>query len=177
MKVMKMTKRNSKFDEIDKMFEELQKENNETVDSLKERLYGKDDLLSFHEKESTDRRVMIVHRPSLPAVPSAIKSRLDIYLYCLKNVDYGSGNNRMYVDGHIEALNRYLEQAKLNPTNLEVVLGTVTDEMRRLGGTSKVDLKEKGYYDGLSYVNQALKKSKDIVAKDINDTLRKELGR
>ncbi len=171
-----MTRLDSKFDEIDRMFEELQKANDVSVDNIRSSLTDDEGLLSMRDKIDTQRKVMIVSRPSLPKIPSSLKTRLDIYLYCLKNVDYGKDNNRSYVDGHIEALNRYLEQAKLNPNNLEVVLATVNDELKWKGKTSKVDLKDKGYTDGLSYVMQALKKSKDVIAKEINSILQRELN-
>ncbi len=171
-----MTKLDSKFDEIDRMFEELQKTNDVSVDNIRSNLTDNEGLLSMRDKIDPQRKVMVVSRPSLPKIPSSLKSRLDIFLYCLKNVDYGKDNNRSYVDGHIEALNRYLEQAKLNPNNLEVVLATVNDELRWKGKTSKIDLREKGYTDGLTYVGQALKKSKDVIAKDIDNILRRELN-
>ncbi len=170
-----MDKINSKFDEIDKMFDELQQANDETVDSLKDRLSGKDeDLVSLKETYS-ERKTVSLKRPSLPkTIPASLKTRLDIYLYCLKNVEYGP-NNRAYVDGHLAALNKYLDRSRLDPHNLEVVSATLLDEIKRTGSTSKTDLKEKGYYDGLNYVNSALKKSKDVMAKNINDVLKREL--
>ncbi len=171
-----MDKINNKFDEIDKMFEDLQQANNETVDSLKDRLSSKEeDLVSLKESEYSERKSVSLKRPSLPkTIPASLNTRLDIFLYCIKNIEYGP-NNRSYVDGHLEALNKYLERARLDHQNLEVVLGTLLDEIRHSRSINKTDLKEKGYYDGLNYVNSALKKSKDVMAKKINDTLKREL--
>ena len=171
-----MDKINSKFDEIDKMFDELQQANDETVDSLKERLSsGNEDLVSLKGTDLSERKTVSLKRPSLPkTIPASLKTRLDIFLYCLKNVEYGP-NNRSYVDGHLSALNKYLERSRLDHNNLEVVSATLLDEIKRIGANSKTDLKEKGYYDGLNYVNSALKKSKDVMAKNINDVLKREL--
>ncbi len=170
-----MEKIDNKFNEIDKMFDELQRANDETVDSLKERLSSHEDLVSLKDDVYSERKTVSLKRPSLPkTLPTSLNTRLDIFLYCLKNIEYGP-NNRSYVDGHLSALNKYLEQARLNQNNLEVVSGTVIDEIKRTGANTKNDLQEKGYYDGLNYVNSALKKSKDVMAKKINDILKREL--
>lgn len=175
-----MTNKDNKFAQIDKMFAELQAANDETVDSIRSKLSDDNNLASLkrsraYEESSSYKRALVIKRPSIPMIPTNLKTRLDIFLYCLKNVDYGSSNNRSYVDGHLEALDSYLEKAQMNSNNLEVVSGILVDEIKRLGNTSKSDLREKGYYDGLNYVNQALKKSKDIMAKNINDILQREL--
>lgn len=169
-----MTKRDSKFDEIDRMFEELQRANDETAESIRSRLSDGDDLFSLHPYGRMRTRSVMIRRPTLPSIPSTLRTRLDIFLYCLKNVDYAA-NNSAYVDGHLQALNSYLEKARLNANNLEVVAGTLNDEIRRFGRVNKTDIREKGYYDGLSYVNQALKRSKEIIARQINDILKREL--
>ena len=175
MKEVEKMASKDKFQEIDKMFDELQKANDETVDSLKNKLSSDQDLLSF--KNTAGKKAAYLKRPSLPRlVPKTVKTRLDIFLYCMKNVDYGEDNVRSYVDGHLAALNKYLEQASFNQTNLEVVYGTLYDELKKMQKASKDDLYDKGYADGLSYVDQALRRSKDVMAKNINDILKKELA-
>ena len=174
-----MTMNRDKFDEIDKMFESLEKANDETLESFKERLSGtldnQKDLVDY-KKDTDYHRSPMVRRPTIPdQINASFDTRLDYFLYFIKNVNYGVSNNGQYVHGHVRALNQYLEHAKINHNYLSQVEAVLKDELERYVSVSKNTLDIKGYYDGLNYVNKALKKSKEIMASKINAILKKEL--
>lgn len=168
-----------KFDEIDAMFENLQNANDETVESFKERLSGvvddTPDLVNL-KKENDLKKSAVIRRPTIPDnITVEFKTRLDYFLYFIRNVNYGSTNNIQYVNGHVKALNQYLELAKINKNNLIALESSISSEINRYSNVSKNSLNAKGYYDGLNYTYKALKKSKDIMASKINEILKKEL--
>lgn len=171
--------KSDKFDEIDAMFENLQKANDETVESFKERLSGvvndTPDLVSL-KKENDLKKTSVIRRPTIPdQINAKFNTRLDYFLYFIRNVNYGSSNNVTYVNGHVKALNLYLEQARINQNNLNILEASAIEEINKYSNVSKNNLETKGYYDGLNYVYKALKKSKSIMASQINEILKKEL--
>ncbi len=182
MKAVRMmeSQKNKRFDEIDKMFENLQKANDETVDSFKKRLNQNES-----EKARVDlaginanmKKSMMIKRPVVPDnIDVELGSRYEYFLYIVQNVNYGTSNSESYVKGHRKALNKYLHEADRNPTNLTLIKAAISDEINDSLKHSKTSLESKGYFDGLNYLNKALKKSKEIMANKINEILKRELS-
>lgn len=172
--------KNKRFDEIDKMFENLQKANDETVDSFKKRLNQNEsetarvDLAGIN---ANMKKSMMIKRPVVPDnIDVELGSRYEYFLYIVQNVNYGTSNSESYVKGHRKALNKYLNEADRNPTNLTLIKAAISDEINDSLKHSKTSLESKGYFDGLNYLNKALKKSKEIMANKINEILKRELS-
>ncbi len=169
----------NKFKEIDKMFENLQKANDETVDSLKAKLRNKEktpDLASLKHNSSTLKGSIRIKRPVIPKdLDLDLDTRFECFLYLVQNVNYGSANVPTYVKGHMAALEKYLNQAKLNPNDLHYTEAALSDEINAMLNESKTDIEAKGYFDGLNYVHKALRTSKEQMADKIDKILRKEL--
>ena len=170
---------NKKFDEIDKMFENLQKANDETVDSLKDKLRKErpSDLANLKRNSYDMKGSIRIKRPVVPRVLDvSFETRFDYFLYLIQNVNYGTSNVPAYVKGHMAALEKYLNEAKLNPNNLYYTEAALSDEINMMLKESKTDIKTKGYFDGLNYVHKALRRSKEEMAQKINTILKKELS-
>lgn len=170
-KVMKMVN-NDKFAEIDKLFKELDMDE-ETIESLRNKLSDapKTSKIQYDEAKPS---VTTVKRPTIPDVITVnFKTRYEYFMYCINNVNYGQDNANQYVKGHIKALNKAIIQSKMDPNNLHLVEASINDELNT--SISKNTLEGKGYYDGLTYVSKALKKSKEIMANKINLILKEEL--
>ena len=121
-------------------------------------------------------RTTIINRPTIPEFVSVnLNSRYDCFLYFINSVNYGTANAKEYVAGHQKALNKAVDTACLNPDYLYMVEAMVKDETNRLNGVSKISLGAKGYSDGLRYVSKALQKSKEYMARKIDNILKKEL--
>lgn len=180
MKAVKMmsNKKTEKFDEIDKMFENLQKANDETVDSFKQRLNeNKKSQVNLSDLNTKMRKTMMVKRPVVPdRIDVDFNTRYDYFLYLIQNVNYGSSNSENYVIGHRRALNKYLCEADRNPTDLSLCEAAISDEIHSMLNRSKTSLDSKGYFDGLNYVHKSLRKSKEIMAERINNILKRELN-
>lgn len=163
-----------KLNEIDKLFETLNMDE-ETVESLRHKLSNTPDLMQAKELEGT-RIATTVKRPTIPDVITAeFNTRYDYFMYIIRSVNYGEDNATEYVKGHIDALNKATVQAQMDPQNLYLVEASISDELNQYANVSKNTLKAKGYYDGLTYVSKALKKSKEIMANKINTILKEEL--
>ena len=169
-----MVNNSDKFSEIDKLFKELDMDE-ESIDNLRRKLSGSKETIN-NQNDEVKPVAATVKRPTIPDVITAeLDTRYDYFMYCIRNVNYGVDNANEYVRGHLNALNKATTQSKLDPNNLYLVEASISDELNQYVNISKNTLESKGYYDGLTYVNKALKKSKEIMANKINAILKEEL--
>ncbi len=146
---------------------------------------------NYEEKEASDREekkvslagigksvgaARLVKKPSLPSVYD-YDNRSDCFMQLLSRVDYGNNNAKDYVEGHRDALSKYLLKAKENPRNLYLAEGQVDDEIGKYARANKNSLYVKGYYDGLVYVYKALKRSKELISEKMYEKLKREIGK
>ena len=120
-------------------------------------------------------QVKPIRKPSFPTAIRPFEKRSDCFLNILQAIEYGE-NNRDYEDGHKTALEKYYGIAQSNPKDFYVVEGRVNDEVAKFRVGNSPDNFTRGYRDGLEYVVKALDKSKELMAKKINEELLKELG-
>lgn len=101
-------------------------------------------------------------------------TRYEYYANYLANVDYSKTTRKEYIQGHLEALNKYAQQSEVNNRNLVIVEAILKDEIKRKDGY-KDTYYAKGYYDGLKYVLGAINYSKQKMMVYVNDRLKEEL--
>lgn len=170
-----MTMDKNRLEDIYSLLDEVTLEDNKTsADTTEERLTKEHPNLASIGRTLNQSR--IVKKPELAKVES-FSSRLDCFEQFLTKVDYGSRNSATYVEGHKDALAKYLAEAKENPKNLFIAEGRVNDEIAKYSRANKASLYVKGYYDGLVYVYKALKFSKQLTADKIYQVLQREIGR
>ena len=94
-----------------------------------------------------------------------------VVLLILAAVAIGTVQNSDIIGYAGNASNTYtIEQGKENEA-----IKDAEKLLNQYANISKNTLESKGYYDGLTYVNKALKKSKEIMANKINAILKEEL--
>lgn len=167
-----MTDKN-KLEDIFSLLDEI------TLDNNRQKTYqddipsqGGSNLANLSKRLNQNR---IVKKPSLPQITN-YTGRLDCFRKYIEGVDYGSSNADVYVEGHKDALVKYLNEIKENPNNLFIAEGMVNDEIAKYAKANKSSLYVKGYYDGLIYIYKALKSSKELIADKIYHQLKREIG-
>lgn len=165
----------NKIDDIYSLLDEI------TNDERKNDISQKDDNLNGQRSKNlagiakTINQNRIVRKPILPSITS-YSNRFDCFEKLIENCDYGSVYSESYVEGHKEALYKYLDSAKENPNNLFIAEGKLNDEINKYARASKSSIYVKGYYDGLLYVYKAFKRSKELIADNIYKILKREIG-
>lgn len=160
-----------------KLVEEVEKQRSmnideifSTLDSVKE---DNQEPVNDYNSYTTSSDPSTVVKPELPYDLGSYDTRFELFRNIIERVSYGSSNVNEYVEGHKEALEKYYRDAYNNKKDLYVVEGAVSDEISRF--TSRSNLYKKGYYDGLLYVYNALKKSKELLMAKINNEINKKL--
>lgn len=160
------------------MLDSIREENNLTsLDDVRQRVSrgsNPDNLVNLQRTAVSPSKV--IRKPELPRIIENYDTRLDCFLIILQSVNYGETNSEEYMTGHRNALERYYTYAQSNPRDLSVVEGRLKDELSSYTTATRFTLNEKGYYDGLIYVQKALKKSKELIMDRIYVLLKKELG-
>ena len=134
------------------------------LDSLKndETTYVKQETPRFTNTNEVKR----VSKPALPDNIGTYDTRFEAFKGIIEHVSYGTIDINGYIEGHKTALEKYFREAYENRKDLYVVEARVNDEITKY--TSRTHLYEKGYYDGLLYVYNALKKSKELLMNKVN---------
>jgi len=114
-----------------------------------------------------------VKRPNVPEINKDFESRYEYFMELVRRVDYGIENSSDYVKGHKAALKKYLNEANNNPKSLYLVEASVNDEINK--SSSNGSIFDKGYNDGLSYIYQALRKSKLSMIEKIRQAIKVNL--
>ena len=176
---------NTKIDSIYGLLDQVKKESEEKA-AYKPNLQFRDTLSDITEETVVERpkqaslsdfkdEVKPIRKPAFPTAIRPYEKRSDCFLNILQAVDYGD-NNKDYVEGHKAALEKYYGIAQGNPKDFYVVEGRINDEVGKFRIGSSPDNFTRGYRDGLEYIVMALDKSKELMARKINEDLIKELG-
>ena len=94
--------------------------------------------------------------------------RFDYFVDAFEN---STNDNGYYEDGYKTALNRYMDKARVNRNNLQIVEKTLKQELSQYNITSNASMYSQGYLDGLHMLEKALKKSKKEMMDIINNTI------
>lgn len=118
-----------------------------------------------------------VHKkPTFPTRIADYNTRLECFINILAAVNYGTNNNKEYVDAHKKVLEKYYTIASNNAKDLYIVEGQVKDEINEYKDANKKEMYMLGHYDGLYYVLKALNRSKELLTERIYKNLVKEIG-
>ena len=117
--------------------------------------------------------IRTIVKPSLPETVDNYDTRFEAFKCIIEHVSYGTDQVNGYVEGHRDALEKYYKEAYDNSKDLYVVEARVSDEIQK--NVSHSQLYEKGYYDGLVYILQALSKSKELLINKLNRLIVREL--
>lgn len=100
------------------------------------------------------------------------KSRFDYFMEVVQDRSYSDRYRGYYRDGHLEAIQRYINQVELNRNNLCAVEKIVNEEIRYFySKNNKRDKYSEGYYDGLKFVQRCLLQSKCVMMEEVSDAL------
>ena len=139
-----------------------------TLDSVKADEDVRKEEVKVHSYANVADASMI-SRPRIPDQIGQYQTRFEAFKGIVENVSYGTKNINVYVEGHRDALEKYYSDAYKNSKDLYVIEARVNDELNKF--TSRSDLYEKGYYDGLAYILKALKRSKELLMSRINSEI------
>ncbi len=117
--------------------------------------------------------VRLVRKPSIPEDIGNYTTRFEAFRSIVEHVSYGSTDVNDYMAGHRDALEKYYKDAYNNSRDLYVIEARVNDEINRY--TSRYQLYEKGYYDGMFYILKALKRSKELLMARLNKEISEKL--
>ncbi|MBR4461257.1 MAG: hypothetical protein IKS51_01580 [Erysipelotrichaceae bacterium] len=148
---------------VDDVFSSLDSLKNEEVSTVQQET----------PRYANTNEVKKVSKPGLPENIGPYDTRFEAFKGIVEHVSYGTIDVNNYIEGHKTALEKYFKDAYENAKDLYVVEGRVNDEITRY--TSRTHLYEKGYYDGLLYVYNALKKSKELLMGKLNKEITKNL--
>lgn len=154
-----------------KLIEEVEKQQKLNVDDIFHDLDSVKDGISTIVENQTPRYsntsdIKLIKRPSIPTEIGAYDTRFEAFRGIIEHVSYGYVSVNDYVEGHRDALEKYYKDAYNNSKDLYVIEARVNDEIQK--NVSHSQLYEKGYYDGLFFVLQALNKSKELLMHKIN---------
>ena len=155
--------------------------NNKSVDSKLDSLFDAidnedkiDTQTTVSETKQTSSVNYELKKPTFSKNGSSASSRYDRFNQYLNSINYGTNNNPSYEQGHKAAIKKYLNIYSLNEKEGYLVEATLSEELRNNTGSND-ELYSKGYYDGLMYVHEALRQSKNEAKQYIGEQLRREL--
>ncbi|MBO4358455.1 MAG: hypothetical protein IKX97_02235 [Erysipelotrichaceae bacterium] len=154
-----------------KLIEEVEKQQKLNVDDIFNDLDSVKDDTTWNTTVQTPRYsntqdIKLIKRPSIPQDIGTYDTRFEAFRGIIEHVSYGYVEVNAYVEGHRDALEKYYKDAYNNSKDLYVIEARVNDEIQK--NVSHSQLYEKGYYDGLFYVLQALNESKKLLMNKIN---------
>lgn len=149
---------------IDEIFSDLDSIKNEEVKTKEDR---------YANSAATTSSVNLIRKPTIPDDIGSFHTRFEAFKGIIEHVYYGSSNASDYVQGHSDALEYYFKDAYTNSKDLYVVEARVNDEINKF--SSRAQLYQKGYYDGLFYVLKALKRSKELIMVVLNREINSKL--
>ncbi len=162
-----------------KLVEQVEKQKKMDIDDIFSTLDSvKDEEVRKEEQQKTPSYVSSadpakISRPRIPDDLGIYVTRFECFRSIIEHVSYGTQNVNAYVEGHRDALEKYYSDAYQNSKDLYVIEARVSDELNRSNSHSA--LYDKGYYDGLSYVLKALKRSKELLMTKVNSEIMKHL--
>ena len=164
--------------DIFKLVEQVEKQKKMDIDDIFSNLDSvkNEEVKKEEEKRQTyvsSNDPSLISRPRIPDEIGNYTTRFECFRCIIEHVSYGTQNVNAYVEGHKDALEKYYSDAYQNRKDLYVIEARVSDELNRNNVHSA--LYDKGYYDGLSYVDKALKKSKELLLATINREILKHL--
>jgi hypothetical protein len=148
---------------IDEIFSDLDSVKNEEVKVQEPR----------YTNSAATSSVNLIRKPTLPDDIGTYNTRFEAFKAIIEHVYYGTSNAGDYVQGHSDALEYYFKDAYANSKDLYVVEARVNDEINKF--SSRAQLYQKGYYDGLFYVLKALKRSKELIMVVLNREINSKL--
>lgn len=166
-----------KIDDIYNLLDEVKKEN----ESAENKPNLKFDTVEETKKENISNlgdlktNLKPIIRPKFPEMIMPYNTRSECFVNILQAIEYGD-NNPDYKEGHEDALEKYYTLAKSNRKDIYIVEGQVKEEIAKYKKMDKSNNYDKGYYDGLEFAQEAINRSRYLIAKKINDELLKELG-
>ena len=146
-----------------KLVEQVEKQKSERDANL-DSIFSDLDALT-----NTDGGAKQVTIPSIPNHIGSYLTRYDCFKAIIEHVSYGTSNVKEYMNGHKDALNKYYVDVNDCKKDLSVLERKVSQDIQNYG--SHDQLYEKGYYDGMLYVLKAIKRSKELIMKEMADKL------
>lgn len=167
-----------KYIDMFKLIEEVEKQNSMNIDDIFSDLDSlKNGEVTYQRPKNTatssSGNVTLIRKPTIPEDIGAYDTRFSAFRGIIEHVSYGNSANNAYVEGHRDALQKYYQDAYNNSKDLYVIEARVNDEINRY--TSRTQLYEKGYYDGLFYVLKALNRSKELLMNRLNREINQKL--
>ncbi|MBO4358799.1 MAG: hypothetical protein J5796_03250 [Erysipelotrichaceae bacterium] len=167
-----------KYIDMFKLIEEVEKQHSMNIDDIFSNLDSlKNGEVTYQRPKNTvsssSGNVTLIRKPTIPEDIGTYDTRFSAFRGIIEHVSYGSSGNNDYVEGHKDALQKYYQDAYNNSKDLYVIEARVNDEINRY--TSRTQLYEKGYYDGLFYVLKALNRSKELLMNRLNREINQKL--
>lgn len=165
----------NQFDEIDKLFDSVFKENSDvSVDDIRKKISGSYRSTPNVERQQHKSRRIQITRPSLSKEvrDKHYDSRFAYFECYITNIDYPNQMNDDYQRGFHDSIDNYYKRAQDHKNNLVFIENLVHDELRKFTyGRNTANLYNRGYSNGLEYVEGSLKKSKKKIEDDITKIL------
>jgi len=99
-------------------------------------------------------------------------TRYEFFMSAIENVTYDSRYRGNFKNGHVEAVDRYIDKIELNKQNLSVVEKTLKQEINACGRRGFGDSYDRGYVEGLKLVEKVLLNSKVAMMSRVADKLK-----
>jgi hypothetical protein len=167
-----------KYVDMFKLIEEVEKQRSMNIDDIFSHLDSvKNEEITYARPKnyasSSTSNVTLIRKPTIPDNFGAYDTRFSCFRGIIEHVVYGSNTDNAYVEGHKDAIEKYYKDAYNNSKDLYVIEARVNDEINKY--TSRAQLYEKGYYDGLFYVLKALNRSKELLMNRLNREINTKL--
>lgn len=96
------------------------------------------------------------------------KTRYELFIAMIKNLDFGEVNNSDFVSGIVECINKNLVQAEIYDRNLIYLEKEIEKNLMNKTYFTNYDT---GYYVGYSIIDEILKESRAIMMRRISEEL------
>ncbi len=175
-----MAKNKNDFDFLDELFDELETSGSQSVNDFGDMIKNRvnEEMKKNGYDDFSDLILGGIGNSSHGKVHSRSRgryaqNRFDYFINALINVSYGYQYRGYYREAHQEAIDKYIQMAKNNPTDLSVLERNVLREIRlvRRNRRDGRDKEYQGYLDGLNLVKKELENSKIYMMGKIADSI------
>jgi len=146
---------NKEFKDLDSLFDSIFNEN-VSADEMRNRVY--DNNFKYLNKEAKNKK---------------FNTRYAYFENYISNIDYPNNMKEDYFSGFKDAIEKYYRRSQAYKKNLMLLENVVADELNKYSYRKRRSLNyyNRGYNDGLQYIEGSLKRSKKMMEDEITAVL------
>jgi len=166
---------NKEFKDLDSLFDSIFNEN-VSADEMRNRVYDNNFKYGSNNNTVNNRGPLVqIVRPTLnkEAKNKKFNTRYAYFENYISNIDYPNNMKEDYFSGFKDAIEKYYRRSQAYKKNLMLLENVVADELNKYSYRKRRSLNyyNRGYNDGLQYIEGSLKRSKKMMEDEITAVL------